>query len=219
VAETTPIARSPITQAPPVTLDAGWEVSARRSLAPLRLIDCTPCQKFLIRTATGSAAARMLGVSPGRATHDDSRRLVAGIGHEEWLMVGPPGLSLPSHLTASSDGGFELVTIVEVTHARALIRIVGKDSAKVMSKLCGIDFRDKISPDNTALRTSMAGLMVEIVRNDLANRSPDNAGSDATGLSYLILCERSAGQYLFDVLLDAGKEFGIDIEGFGSSGL
>ena len=108
---------------------------------------------------------------------------------------------------------------MDVTHARALIRIVGEDSAKVMSKLCGIDFSDKISPHNTALRTSMAGLVVEIVRNDLAYRSPDNAGSDAMPLSYLMLCERSAGQYLFDVLLDAGKEFGIDIEGFGIIGL
>jgi hypothetical protein len=31
------------------------------------------------------------------------------------------------------------------------------------------------------------------------------------------MCERSAGQYLFDTLLDAGQEFGIDIEGFGAS--
>jgi heterotetrameric sarcosine oxidase gamma subunit len=219
VAETTPIARSPITQTPPVTQVAGWEVSARHSSEPLRLIDCTPCRKFLIRAATGSAAAHMLGVAQGCASHDDSGRLIAGIGHEEWLMIGPPGLSSPSYLTASTDGGLELVTIVEVTHARALIRIVGTDSAKVMSKLCGIDFSGKTSPDNTALRTSMAGLVVEIVRNDLANRSLGTAGSDTTALSYLMLCERSAGQYLFDILLDAGKEFGMDIEGFGISGL
>jgi heterotetrameric sarcosine oxidase gamma subunit len=161
----------------------------------------------------------MLGVAQGRASHDDSGRLIAGIGHEEWLMIGPPGLSSPSHLTASTDGGLELVTIVEVTHARVLIRVVGTDSAKVMSKLCGIDFSDKTSPDNTALRTSMAGLVVEIVRNDLANRSLGTAGSDTTARSYLMLCERSAGQYLFDILLDAGKEFGMDIEGFGISGL
>ncbi len=217
--ETVPIARSPITPASPVTLVAGWEVSAKHSLAPLRLIDCTPCQKILIRAGTGSAAAHMLGVSRGRASRDDSRRLVAGIGHEEWLMIGPPGLSIPSHVTASTDGGPELITIVDVTHARALIRIVGTNGAKVMSKLCGIDFGDKASPDNTALRTSVAGLVVELVRSDLANRSRDAAGSDVMSRSYLVLCERSAGQYLFDILLDAGEEFGVDIEGFGISGL
>jgi len=86
-----------------------------------------------------------------------------------------------------------------------------------MSKLCAIDFGDRASPDNTALRTSMAGLAVEIVRNDLANRYDDAPGRDARLRSYLVLCERSAGQYLFNILLDAGQEFGMDVEGFGIS--
>jgi hypothetical protein len=30
----------------------------------------------------------------------------------------------------------------------------------------------------------------------------------------LLHCERSSGQFLFDALLDAGAEFGIDIQGF-----
>jgi sarcosine oxidase, subunit alpha len=219
VAEIMPIARSPITQAPPIALAAGWEVSTRRSSAPLRLIDCTPCPKFLVRAATGSPAAVMLDVARGRASRADSGGLVAGIGHEEWLMIGSPGLSSPSHLTTSADGGVQLTTVVDVTHARALIRMVGTDSAKVMSKLCAIDFSDKASPNNSALRTSMAGLVVEIVRSDLANRLYDAPRSYPVLRSYLMLCERSAGQYLFNVLLDAGQEFGIDVEGFGINGL
>jgi heterotetrameric sarcosine oxidase gamma subunit len=219
MAKTVPIARSPIKPAPPVGVVAGWEISSRRTSAPLRLIDCTPCRKTLICTNTESAAAHVLGVSRGRAIRDDSGRLVAGIVHEEWLVIGSPGLSLPSHLTASADGGPELVTIVDVTHARALIRIVGRESAKVMSKLCAIDFGDRTSPDNTALRTSMAGLAVEIVRSDVANSSHGAAPPNAMLRSYLVLCERSAGQYLFNILLDAGQEFGVDVEGFGIGGL
>ena len=218
VAETVPIARSPITPALPVTLVAGWEMSAKRSAATLRLTDCTPCGKVLVRAGLGSAIARVLGVSRGRVSRDTSGRLVAGIGHEEWLIIGSPDLPLPSRVTERSDGGPEPVTIVDVTHARALMRIVGADSAKVMSKLCGIDFGDKATPDNTALRTSMAGLVVEVIRSDLANR-PGRAGSDTAYCCYLVLCERSAGQYLFNTLLDAGEEFGVDIEGFGISGL
>ena len=65
---------------------------------------------------------------------------------------------------------------MDVTHARALIRIVGTNSAKVMSKLCGVDFGDKATPNNTALRTSTAGLVVEIVRSDLANHARDASG-------------------------------------------
>jgi hypothetical protein len=32
--------------------------------------------------------------------------------------------------------------------------------------------------------------------------------------SYLLHCERSSGQYLFDTLLDAGREFGVQVDGF-----
>jgi heterotetrameric sarcosine oxidase gamma subunit len=198
---------------------AGWETSAKPSTASLRLTDCTPCGKLLVRTGIRSATARALGVNQGRASRDGSGRLVAGIGYEEWLIIGPSGVTLPALATDGSDGTPELVTIVDLTHARALVRIVGADSAKVMSKLCGIDFGDKATPDNTALRSSVAGVVAEIVRSDLANPRGGAAGSDAASRCYLVLCERSAGQYLFNTLLDAGQEFGIDIEGFGISGL
>jgi heterotetrameric sarcosine oxidase gamma subunit len=219
VVEKTPIARGPITPAPPVTVVAGWEASARPSTAPLRLTDCTPCGKLLVRTGIRSATARALGVNQGRARRDGSGRLVAGIGYEEWLIIGPSCVTLPALATDGSAGTPELVTIVDLTHARALVRIVGADSAKVMSKLCAIDFGDKATPDNTALRTLMAGLVVEIIRSDLANCPGGATGSDAASRCYLVLCERSAAQYLFNTLLDAGQEFGIDIEGFGISGL
>jgi heterotetrameric sarcosine oxidase gamma subunit len=215
VVKTVPTARGPITLAPPVTLVAGWEVSAKSSLASLRLIDCTACRKIRIRAGIDSKIARALAVERGRVRRDDDLQcLTAGIGHEEWLVIGPPDWSIPSHLTAEADVGSELVTIVDATHARALIRIVGSDSAKVMAKLSSIDFGDRATPNNTALRTSMAGLVVEIVRSDVANRSRDAATPEASSRGYLILCERSAGQHLFNTLLDAGAEFGLDIEGF-----
>lgn len=222
MAETLPIARSPITQAPPVVMMAAWPVSAKPSTSPLRLIDCTPCQKTLLLTATSSAVARALGVGRGRVRHDESGVLVAGVGHEEWIVIGAPCAPLPSAILQiailqTSDGAAPS-TVMDLTHARALIRIVGADSARVLSKLCGINFGDTTTPDDTALRTSVARLVAEVFRNDLAE--PSAAATDRIKLarSYLIMCERSAGQYLFDALLDAGQEFGIDIEGFAASG-
>jgi hypothetical protein len=53
-----PVARSPIAPAPPVAVVAGWEVSARRSSAPLRLVDCTPLAKVLVRRALEEAGSR-----------------------------------------------------------------------------------------------------------------------------------------------------------------
>jgi len=44
-------------------------------------------------------------------------------------------------------------------------------------------------------------------------------GQAGRGRSYLLHCERSSGQYLFDVLLRSGAEFGIEIDGFEPPGI
>jgi sarcosine oxidase gamma subunit len=131
-------------------------------------------------------------------------------------MIGPPDAPLPSVIMQTSDGAAPS-TVIDLTHARALIRIVGADSARVVSKLRGINFGDTMTPDDTALRTSVARLVAEVIRNDLAEPSAAATEPGRLAPSYLIMCERSAGQYLFDTILDAGREFGIDIEGFGVS--
>jgi hypothetical protein len=82
---------------------------------------------------------------------------------------------------------------MDLTHARALIRIVGADSARVLSKLCGIDFGDTVTPDDSALRTSVARLVAEVIRNDLAEASAAARDRRRLARSYLIMCERSEG--------------------------
>ena len=68
--------------------------------------------------------------------------------------------------------------------------------------MCGIDLSDEVTPDGAALRTAVANLVTDVIR------------VDRDGVpSYLLHCERSSGQYLFDALLDAGREFGIEIDG------
>ena len=217
MAEPLPTARSPITQAPPVVVVAAWSVSAKPSTSPLRLIDCTPCQKILVRTAAGTAMARSLGVDSGRVKQDGSGVLVAGVGAEQWVVIGPPGSPLAPAIMQTNDGAAPS-TVVDLTHARGLIRLVGADSARVLSKLCGINFSDTTTPNDTALRTSVARLIAEVIRNDLVESSATATDPKILARSYLIMCERSAGQYLFDALLDAGQEFGIDIEGFAANG-
>lgn len=51
-------------------------------------------------------------------------------------------------------------------------------------------------------------VVTDVVRDDSEGRR-----------SYLLHFERSYGQYLFDALLDAGREFGIDVDGFVSPGI
>jgi heterotetrameric sarcosine oxidase gamma subunit len=213
-----PVARSPIAPAPPVIVLAGWEVSGRRATAGpagggLTLTDCTPLAKLQLRAPAGGQVAAALGVPFGRAARDRAGPLVVGSGPGEWLLLAPPGhapalASMIAGIAAQAHG--EAATWVDLTHGRALIRLNGSSPASVLAKLCGIDLSDDVIPDGAAFRTSVASLATDIIRDDL----PGSADGAAGTRSYLLHCERSSGQYLFNALLRAGSEFGIETDGF-----
>ncbi len=203
MSEMVPVARSPISPAPPVTIEHGWEVSARRSNADLRIVDCTPLAKVLVQAPPDGEVARALGVPFGRAARDEHGTLVVGSGPGEWLLLSPPGTApeVAGRVEAVSDDG--LVSVVDVTHGRALMRISGAQTPGLLAKVCAIDFSEEVTPDGAAFRSSVAKLVTDVVRDEHRGVR-----------SYLLHCERSSGQYLFDALLDAGDEFGIEIAGF-----
>jgi sarcosine oxidase gamma subunit len=74
--------------------------------------------------------------------------------------------------------------------------------------LCAIDFSDAVTSNASALRTSVAKLTAEVVRDDREGVC-----------SYLLSCDRSYGAYLFEALLDAGSEFAIEAQGFALTGV
>ena len=205
----TPLARSPIFQAPPVLQIGGWEVSARISGSRMRLIDCTSCEKLLVRISGGSPWTNPFDTELGRARRDQFGRLIAGIAPEQWLFIGARGVPLSIRdLPEYSDGARPLVTITSLTHSTALIRLVGDESAQILRKLCGINFDSQVTPNHSALRSSIGRIVVSLIRDDVA------AAPNGSIPSYLIFCDRSAGQYLFNLLLDAGQEFKVDVQGF-----
>lgn len=219
------IARSPVRPLEPAIV-AGWEVSGRRSAAALTLADHTPLAKVAVRAGAGGAVARALGVPLGRAARDDTGALVIGSGPGEWLVLAPPGeqASLCARLAAltaraaESAGAGELVTVLDLTHGRAVMRLTGADSAATLAKVCGIDLSDRTTPDGAAFRSSVAKLVTDVIRDDRPGPA-GHPGPDARARSYLLHCERSYGQYLFDALLDAGAEFGVDVDGFRLPGI
>ena len=209
------IARSPVRPVQP-TVMAGWEVTGRRSQAGLVLTDLTPLAKAGVRASFDGALARALGIPFGRAARDGDGALVIGSGPGEWLVLGPvgEGRALRHRLEeiAAAHVGTELVAVLDLTHGRALMRLTGTRAAVTLAKMCGIDLADASTPDGTAFRSSVAKLVTDVIRDDQQNA----AGAVA---SYLLHCERSYGQYLFDSLLDAGAEFGIDVDGFRAPGI
>ena len=204
------IARSAITPTDPVH-HGGWEVSARRSTADLTLADESPRAKVLLRGPYGGVLREVVGTRFGRATRTEragSPALAVGSGPGEWLIIGPPGRAraLRDDVETAAAATGEFVSVIDLTHGRALLRLRGRRSADVLNKICGIDLHDASTPDVAALRTSVAGLATDLIRDD---------GPAPAEPSYLLHVERSSGQYLFDVVLDAGAEYGIEVTGPG----
>jgi heterotetrameric sarcosine oxidase gamma subunit len=229
------VARSPIAPAPPVRVEAGWEVSGARSDAALTITDCTPLAKVHLRAPWNGAMAKALGVPFGRCGREDADPGSAGSGGDdppapprnpdggwlvvgsspgEWLVLGPPGAAAAAAVAgwlgtvAADSAPEEFVSVVDLTHGRALMRITGPDAAELMARLCGADLHDDMAPDGAALRAPVAGVATDIIRDDRAGVP-----------SYLLHCERSSGQYLFGALVSAGESLGIGVDGFRLPGI
>ena len=189
-----PVARSPIAPAEPVAVIDGWEISTHRAVGPLRLADLTPLAKVLVR-----AEPPFLGVAFGQAARDGHGTLVVGSGPDEWTLLGPPG-SAAAIAARVPEAPF--ASVVDLTHGRALVRLTGPSAADLLAKVCAIDLGERVVPDGAAFRSAVAGLVTDVVRDDRGDRS------------YLLHCERSSGRSLWDSLLDAGAELGVEVDGF-----
>lgn len=206
MSDTGPLARSPIPVAEPAGHAHGWHVSARRSRAGLRLADHTASAKLVVRAHPRGVVAERAGVGIGRAVRTGERHLLCGYAPGEWLAIATLDrrAALWAHVEALTGGVEDLVSLVDVTHGRVLLRLTGAHAADALSMICGVDLHDDVTPDGAALRTSVAALVTEIVRDDVGGER-----------SYLLGCEWSSGEYLWDSVMRAGFEFGIDADGPG----
>lgn len=205
MSDISPLARSPVPPAEPLGMVHGWQISARHSRADLRLADRTASVKVAVRADAHGAMAEGIGVGVGRAVRTSERDLICSFGPGEWFAMATLDHRVPlwASLRAVAGGDDDLVTLIDVTHGRVVLRLTGAQAAAALSKICGVDLHGDVTPDGAALRTSVAALVTDIVRDDVRDQR-----------SYLLGCEWSSGQYLWDAVMQAGAEFGIDADGF-----
>lgn len=169
--------------------------------AELRLSDLSATAKTIIRADLDTAAARTANVDFG-ASRSVGNVLVCGQRPGEWMLLGSADANRALIDSLDRTGH---VSVIDHTHSRALFRLTGAASARALEKVCSLDWSDAMTPNGAVVSASVAGVNCDIIRNDIA---PDDA---AGAPSYLLACDRSFGQYLFDALLDAGDEFGIGV--------
>lgn len=86
----------------------------------------------------------------------------------------------------------------DVTHGQAVLKLAGPDAAEALSKICGLDFYPTVFPSMQAKQTSAAKTKTLVVRCDEGEMPV-----------YYLLVARPFGRYFWDILWDAGQEFGM----------
>lgn len=118
------------------------------------------------------------------------------------------GTSLTARLPAAVDlnqtlsGLSPSACATDLTHGKAVLRLVGHPAAELLSKICGVACYDPIFPNLHVVQTSAAKIKTLIARYD----------EDETP-AYFLHVDRPLGQYFWKVLWDAGQEFGIAVSG------
>ena len=115
----------------------------------------------------------------GRAVRQ-SDQLVWSVSLGEWTVLGPRP---------------DAMEVVDLTHARAAVRITSGLLPEALSLVCALDFDDRVFPQGAAARTDVAGVATEIVRDDVGGER-----------SYLVVVSRSFGQYLHGALADSARQ-------------
>lgn len=174
------------------------------------LIDISARGKLIIKGAHSHLViAACFGEVPTKSGEfreiRSNRVLVVGLTSDEFLILTPPGMekewgtSLEVAITSQN----VFVSVIDQTSGLVELSISGPKSRSVMTKLCALPFNSKDFPDLCVAQSSFAQVRTTILRHD-RDESP----------AFELFADRSYGEYLWDAILDAGQEFGIQPVGW-----
>ena len=177
------------------TLEA--EVAAARER--IALADETLNGKLLVE---GDQAESVLmdAFDLGSLQINEGRDGIYRLRNDLFFISAPPGreVSTQKKLTTASAASEQFVTVTDVTHGRVEIRVIGPDSQALLSKVCGLDFHPSAFPNEAAKQSSLAKTTQLIIRRDIGKLP-----------AFSIIGTQSLGPYVWDTMMEAGKEFGI----------
>lgn len=200
---------------------AGWQVaevfsSSADEMAALRdkigLVDNSPNGKLSLKgLEVGSVVSALYGEAPkqvGEVIEIKSSSLLVGqLSPDEFLILTPPqsGKEIAASLGEEIASRKVFVSLSDQTSGLVGLAILGPKCGQVMSKLCAIPFEPAAFPNLHAAQSSFAKVRATIFRHD-RDQLP----------VFELYADRSYADYLWDTILDAGGEFGIQPVGWKS---
>ncbi|MFQ5419381.1 MAG: sarcosine oxidase subunit gamma family protein [Anaerolineae bacterium] len=101
-------------------------------------------------------------------------------------------------LTQQANNKPEIITVTDVTHGNAELWLIGPNSPELLSRLCGLDFHDNQFSNGMVKQSSVAKTTQLIIRHDLGQLP-----------AYALIGSRSLAAYLWQTILEAGPDLGI----------
>ncbi len=184
-------------QIPEVYTAVDTEVDAARQ--GVVLADETPNGKLMVEGEEAEGIVRaafdLSALSVGFGTSADSNWIYR-LRKDRFFVNTPPGdMDGAIKKLAVSDA---FVTVTDLTHGWAEIRVIGPASQDFLSKVCGLDFHASVFPDHAAKQSSVAKTSQLVIRRDIGSLP-----------AFSLVGGQSLGVYLWNVLVEAGREWGL----------
>lgn len=144
-------------------------------------------------------AAHGLGVGDGSGDQPDGRLCCLATDHLRLHAPAGTGTRIAAHwetLHAADTSDDTHVHVTDVTSNATAVQLTGPHSRALLSKLTALDLRAREFADLACAQAGLAGVQALIVRADVGGR-----------LSFEVACGREFGAYVWEALLDAGREF------------
>ena len=201
----------------------GWQMPARytsvdEETARLRdgvgICDISPAGKLSLQgegldPLLKAAFPGPAGLEIGRAQHARANGgptaldvLAARLASDEALLLTSPGLA-PALAEALGSHSTDCAHFVDVTSALAGARIVGPMSRGLLAAVTELDTSADAFPDLSCAQGKFAEVYGVLLREDLGDL-----------LGYRFYFGRELGEYMWDVLLEAGEGYGVVPFGF-----
>jgi sarcosine oxidase subunit alpha len=197
MSEYTPIFRSPIVKD---------DENRKSKIVNLKVTDLTGAPVVLIQgeaaTAVLKKQLKKIPANPGDVV-EVKGGVLARLTRDEFYLFGlSPGAQLPSaaELDESLAAAKLSARATDFTHRTALLKLSGPAAAEMLNKICGLDFHDTVFPTMQVKQSSAAKIKTLILRHD-------EGGAPV----YHLHLSRPYGQYFWEIVWDAGQEFGIGV--------
>jgi sarcosine oxidase subunit gamma len=173
---------------------ASVTISERRPLAILQVTAFGSSQQ---QASVALGAALNLELAPLNQMTSNASSSVRSLGPGLWQIVGD------AHATVKADALraalSSVASVVDLSHARTALMISGAAAERTLNKFCSLDLTLDYFAVGSATNTRFGHIGMTL------SRGPDP-------LSFEILVFRSYAQYVLEVLIEAGAEFGLRVE-------